>query len=107
MSETVRAKWVGPMRDVRAAEPDESGFKPVTHQEAAEYLQYRDDETGEVRNLPASDITDHEWDALPSGARQVIRDSGYFEVDTDAQAAARMRKSKGKPESAAPVAEGG
>lgn len=102
--DTVRAKWVGPMRDVRAAEADESGIKPVTHQEPAEYLQYRDAETGEVTNLPASDISDEAWASLPAEARKVVKDSSLYEVDTDAQAAARTRKGKSKED--APAAEG-
>ena len=50
----------------------------------AEYLQYRDD-TGQVHNVPARDLTDDDWAALPAEGRAAVKDSPLYTVATDAE----------------------
>jgi hypothetical protein len=69
-----------------------------------EWVQHRDEQTGEVRNLPPRDLSDQEWDALSAGERKTIRDSGKYEVATEAEAAARRKAPTREATTGAPAA---
>ena len=99
----VRARFTGPTRTLHAKERDAEGNPIVRSQEPAAYVQYRDAETGQVHNLPASDIYEDDWQALPAGAREAVRDSGLYAVLTDAEAAERKKRARERARPAEPA----
>jgi hypothetical protein len=89
----VRAKYLGGVRRRYAKEPDPAtGERAVLDEAPAEYVQWRDEETGEVANIPAGDLSDEAWDALPAAGRKAVRESPLYAVPSEKEHAERRRE---------------